>query len=184
MSCIRLSSSPGETVALSRRMAADNRALSRSNAYFAMGNKPDEEAAMYREAERIRKQVLSSAEQQATRLMEKMRDRTKSKPLTADILAIELSDDKPGLQTGRIFDTIEEIAEEADTVAKLMLKWRSSKTPSQQASAQTLMLASSAVIEILGTTLADDDISAEEYQKNAEKQEQVNVYLEYLGLIQ
>lgn len=155
---------------------------SSSNAYFAMGNKADEETAAYAEAERIRKQLVTSAESQASRLMTKMQQRVKDKPLTAGSLAIELSADKPGLKSARVFDTIEEIAEEAERIAELMLKWRSSEQLRRLG--RHSLQSYAAVIDILGTKLADDEISAEEYQKNAEKQEQVNVYLEFLAVLQ
>ena len=59
--------------------------------------------------------------------MNKMHSRVKEKPLDADTLAIETSDEQPGLQSKLVFETIEEISAEADTIAELMLKWRKSK---------------------------------------------------------
>lgn len=58
--------------------------------------------------------------------MAKMVERIKSKPMVENTLAIPTSGDTPGLQSGRVFDTIEAIADEAEVVAKLMLEWRKS----------------------------------------------------------
>jgi hypothetical protein len=89
-----------------------------------MGNKEEDETAAYAEAEVLRKQVLRGDEAQALRIVKKMSDRIKLKPVNADDVEVEFTDEEPGIQSGRAFESIEEVTEQANKIGKVMMQWR------------------------------------------------------------
>lgn len=96
------------------------------NAYFALGNKEEEETATYAEAEALRKQVLQADEIQALGIVERMQTRLKAKPVKFDNIKFKAIIGKPGLQSKRIFETIAELTGQTNSIGELYMQWRKS----------------------------------------------------------
>ena len=97
------------------------------NAYFALGNREEDETAAYAEAEMLRKQILHADESQALEVVEKLQTRLSTRRIEAEDIIFKETGEQPGLQTKNLFETIANLTDQTNRIGEIMLQWRASE---------------------------------------------------------
>ncbi|KAG4304715.1 hypothetical protein PORY_001768 [Pneumocystis oryctolagi] len=134
-----------------------------ATAYFQLGNK-EKEDKYYKEAEQIRREILSETESKAIFLMNKLSERIKNHKFT-DVSKLSTSDLIGNIHSGRIVKSLQSLLEKLNQQAEKITEWRQK------------------IIELSLSDLVDhnkEDVSGEEYIKSLDIMEDAYQYQEVL----